>query len=54
MLAAGATLQVALTDGVALGNNGGVVTLLDGAGLKVSGVAYTAEDAHREGWLVTF
>jgi hypothetical protein len=31
-----------------------VITLLDGAGLKVSGVAYTAEDAHREGWLVTF
>jgi hypothetical protein len=53
-LAPGATLQAPLTDGVALGNSGGVITLLDGAGLKVSGVAYTAEDAHGEGWLVTF
>jgi uncharacterized protein YukJ len=53
-LAPGTTLTVALTDGVALGNNGGVITLLDSAGLKVSGVAYTDEDARREGWLTTF
>jgi len=28
--------------------------LLDKAGLKVAGVAYTAEQAQREGWTVIF
>jgi uncharacterized protein YukJ len=53
-LAAGATLVVPLTEGVALGNRGGAITLLDTAGLKVHGVAYTAEQADREGWTVVF
>jgi uncharacterized protein YukJ len=53
-LAAGATLQVPLTDGVALGNGGGAITLLDAGGLKVTGVAYTGDAAAREGWTVTF
>jgi uncharacterized protein YukJ len=53
-LAAGATLRVAISNGVALGNSGGIVTLLDSAGLKVSGVAYTAGQGGREGWTVTF
>jgi uncharacterized protein YukJ len=53
-LAPGETLRVALTDGVTLGNNGGAITLLDGGGLKVSGVAYTGDDAGREGWTITF
>jgi uncharacterized protein YukJ len=53
-LAPGATLQVPVSDGVALGNNGGAITLLDGAGLKIDGVAYTADDAQREGWTVVF
>ncbi|MGH2917866.1 MAG: DUF2278 family protein [Solirubrobacteraceae bacterium] len=53
-LASGETLRAPLTDGVTLGNNGGAITLLDGAGLKVSGVAYTRDDAQREGWTVTF
>jgi hypothetical protein len=39
---------------MALGNKGGSITLLDSAGLKVSGVAYTADQAQREGWTVTF
>jgi hypothetical protein len=30
------------------------VTLLDAAGLKVDGVAYTAADASRDGWTITF
>ena len=38
---------------VALGNKGGLITLLDAQGLKVDGVAYTAADAP-EGWTVVF
>jgi hypothetical protein len=43
-----------LNNGVALGNKGGSITLLDRGGLKVAGVAYTAEQAREEGWAVTF
>lgn len=53
-LAAGATLEIPLADGVQLGNHGGVITLLDAHGLKVDGVAYTADQSHREGWTVVF
>ena len=53
-LAAGTTLQVSVTDGVQLGNSGGVITLLDAAGLKVAGVSYTEEQGRREGWTVVF
>jgi uncharacterized protein YukJ len=53
-LAAGATARVVLAGGVQLGNSGGTITLLDAAGLKVSGVAYTGDQAHREGWTITF
>jgi uncharacterized protein YukJ len=53
-LAAGQVLSVALKNGVALGNKGGAITLLDRTGLKVAGVAYTAEQAREEGWTVTF
>jgi uncharacterized protein YukJ len=53
-LDAGSVLNVALQPNVQLGNNGGSITLLDKAGLKVYGVAYTAEQARREGWTVTF
>jgi uncharacterized protein YukJ len=53
-LAAGAALVVPVTNGMALGNKGGSITLLDAAGLKVAGVAYTAEQAQREGWTITF
>jgi uncharacterized protein YukJ len=53
-LASGATLTVHLSDGVQLGNKGGTVTLLDSAGLKVCGVSYTADQARREGWTITF
>jgi hypothetical protein len=37
-----------------LGNNGGIVTLLDPQGLKVHGVSYTRDQAAREGWTITF
>jgi hypothetical protein len=50
-LAAGATLQVPVQAPVALGNKGGLITLLDPQGVKVDGVAYTEQDAP-EGWTV--
>jgi uncharacterized protein YukJ len=53
-LGAGQALSVTLNNGAALGNKGGAITLLDRAGLKVAGVAYTAEQAREEGWTVTF
>jgi uncharacterized protein YukJ len=53
-LAAGATLVMSPSNGVALGNNGGVITLLDPQGLKVHGVAYTAEQAREEGRTIVF
>jgi Uncharacterized conserved protein (DUF2278)/Lamin Tail Domain len=53
-LDAGAALNVVLRENVQLGNKGGSITLLDKTGLKVSGVAYTADQAKREGWTVTF
>jgi uncharacterized protein YukJ len=53
-LDAGAVLTVTLRENVQLGNKGGSITLLDKAGLKVAGVAYTADQAKREGWTVTF
>jgi uncharacterized protein YukJ len=53
-LGAGAVLVVTPTDGFTLGNNGGAITLLDARGLKVHGVAYTAEQSHAEGWTITF
>lgn len=37
-----------------LRNRGGTILLVDGAGLKVHGVAYTERQASREGWMVTF
>ncbi len=53
-LGAGQTLLVHLGGGAQLGNKGGQITLLDGAGLKVHGVAYTKTDAGLEGWTLTF
>jgi uncharacterized protein YukJ len=53
-LAPGATLQVPIVAPAALGNDGGAITLLDPAGLKVTGVSYTGEQARREGWTITF
>jgi hypothetical protein len=39
---------------VALGNRGGLVTLLNPDGLKVDGVAYTKSQADTEGWTLVF
>ena len=40
--------------GAQLGNKGGTISLLNKAGLKVDGVAYTKADAAKEGWPVVF
>lgn len=54
IIAPGATLQLKLTPNVQLGNGGGLITLLDPAGLKISGVSYTAAQAQKEGWTLMF
>ncbi|HET9871800.1 MAG TPA: DUF2278 family protein [Propionibacteriaceae bacterium] len=54
VLPAGATLVMTPSNQVALGNNGGVITVLDPQGLKVHGVSYTADQAREEGWSVVF
>ena len=51
---AGATRVVAVVPPVALGNKGGTLTLVDGSGLKVDGVAYTKDDAAADGWTIVF
>ena len=51
---AGATLVISLPPSVQLGNKGGMITLLDNKGLKVDGVAYTGEQAKKEGWTLVF
>lgn len=53
-VAAGETLRVQLTPQVVLPNRGGVITLLDSAGLKVDGVAYTGEQAAEPGRTIAF
>ena len=50
----GATIQVALSRDVQLGNDGGIITLLDRHGLKIHGVSYTKEQVQREGWTIVF
>ncbi len=53
-LAAGATLVINVQTPVQLGNQGGIITLLNAAGLKMHGVSYTAAQAGREGWTLVF
>ena len=50
----GGTLVIALPTNVQLGNNGGIITLLDNKGLKVDGVFYTGGQAQKEGWTIVF
>jgi uncharacterized protein YukJ len=53
-LAPGATRCVPLPPTLQLGNDGGIITLLDPAGLKVDGVSYTKAQTRREGWTIVF
>jgi hypothetical protein len=50
VLASGDAVRIRLGPPVALGNSGGLITLLDPDGLKVDGVAYTKAQADAEGW----
>lgn len=53
-LPAGGTVVVALSPKVQLGNQGGLITLLNEKGLKVDGVSYTKDQVAREGWTIVF
>lgn len=50
----GATLQVAVRPTVQLSNKGGTLSLLDDAGLKVDGVAWTKTQVRDPGWTIVF
>ncbi|MDF2740689.1 MAG: hypothetical protein K0S88_2057 [Actinomycetia bacterium] len=53
-LPAGDALRIRLGPPVALGNSGGLITLLNPDGLKVDGVAYTKTQAATEGRSLIF
>ena len=54
-LAPGAVVTVPLTgEDIQLGNNGGIITLLDSKGIKIDGVSYTKDDANKQGWTIVF
>lgn len=53
-IGAGATMVVKLPANVPLSNQGGIITLLDKAGLKVHGVQYTKQQADKQGWTLVF
>jgi uncharacterized protein YukJ len=50
----GATIVVSLPEAMDLSEQGGIITLLNSQGLKVDGVAYTKEQASRDGWTIVF
>jgi uncharacterized protein YukJ len=51
---AGETRRLRLVPPVVLPNSGGVITVLDGSGLKVDGAAYTREQAAERGRTIVF
>lgn len=53
-IAAGETLRIPVAAPVALSNRGGIITLLDGRGIKVHGVAYTRDQARQPGRTIPF
>lgn len=53
-LPAGEAVRIVLRPPVQLGNRGGLVTLLDPAGLKADGIAYTQQQAGTEGQTIVF
>lgn len=53
-LAAGEAVRVAVRPPVQLGNDGGLLSLLDRAGSKVDGIAYTRAQAREEGVTIVF
>lgn len=54
-LSPGAVITVPLTgQDIQLGNDGGIITLLDNKGIKIDGVSYTKDDAKKQGWTIVF
>jgi uncharacterized protein YukJ len=53
-LAPGDSVRIQVAAPVQLGNQGGLITLLNPDGLKVDGVAYTQAQAAAEGWSIVF
>jgi len=53
-LPAGEMIRIQLQPPLHLGNQGGLLTLLNPAGLKVDGVAHTRQPADAEGRTVVF
>ena len=53
-LPAGEAIRIQLQSPLHLGNQGGLLTLLNPAGVKVDGVAYTGQQAEAEGRTVVF
>jgi hypothetical protein len=53
-LAAGEATRITLQPPIQLGNRGGLITLVNAAGLKVDGVAYTQQQAAGEGRSLVF
>jgi hypothetical protein len=53
IIPAGHTARIFVQLPAQLGNQGGLITLLNGEGLKVDGAAYTKIQA-RDGWTVLF
>jgi uncharacterized protein YukJ len=51
---AGETSRIPLRPPIQLGNQGGLLTLLNPAGLKIDGVAYTRQEAQAEGRTLVF
>jgi len=50
----GETREFPLGPAQTVGNNGGIVTLLNREGAKIHGIYYTAEQAARKGWRIPF
>ena len=50
----GETLRVNVTAPMALSNKGGIISVLDGRGVKVHGVAYTKKQASQPGRTLAF
>ncbi|HEY9710099.1 MAG TPA: hypothetical protein V6D48_17970, partial [Oculatellaceae cyanobacterium] len=51
----GAVVTVPLTgQDIQLGNNGGIITLLDSKGIKIDGVSYTKDVVKKQGWTIVF
>ena len=53
-LKAGEARAVRVDKPVALSNKGGLISILDEAGLKVDGVSYTKAQASNPGWTIVF